>query len=128
MIYVNEIISLIIDNIKYSGFASIEYWIIVFTDKAVYFCNTKSNYGYGIFGAIADTFHNNRAKGETDINSILSRSKRYYRFEKERFASISFKKGLIKNKIIIDTGKIKIKIKINSTKYNQFIEQIKIFK
>lgn len=131
----DEKICLIIDKIKYSGFASIEYWIIVFTDKAVYFCNTQSNYGYGGFGvlneisyALGDSIRNNRAVGETDINLILSRSKRYYRFGKKELDLINFKKGIVKNIIIINTNKKKIRIKVNSKKYNKFLEQLKCLK
>ncbi len=125
----NENITLLINNIKNSGFSTIEYWFIIFTDEAVYFCNKASNQGYGIFGAIEDALISaNKIKEKENLKTILLKAQKYYRIEKQKISLIETKKGFVNNSIFINVNNKIIKIKINSKKFKKFLNQLENFK
>ena len=123
----NEEVTFLIDNIKNSGVASIAYWKIVFTNKAVYFCDMGSNFLPGAYGAVADIFMTKKSKN-LDINVILSKAKKYYRFQGEQLKFIEFKKGLFGGSLILNLGDDRRKVKVGGKNFDSFLLNLKSLK
>lgn len=94
----NQKATLVISNIKVSGFAAIVNWTIAFTNDSVYFFRQGANYIPIAYGAIADIYMSSKYndKNATLINDIESNSKFYIKVDNSDMADVVN----IKNKIM----------------------------
>jgi hypothetical protein len=70
---------------------------------------------------------NRKVKNVVNIDSLLKKAKKYYKFTKDELQNIQTEKGFIKNKIILNTQKGKVSIKVTSKQFNSFLEQLKLY-
>ena len=121
----DEQLILVIDKIKNSGAASVSYWTIAFTDKAVYFCDLGKNYLPMGYGVILDVMLSRKSKNlNGNIATLLEKSNKFYRFSKDNLSEIKYKKGFFRNQIFIYPPNGFRKIKLNNKKFKIFLENL----
>lgn len=118
-----------IRNIKHAGVASITYWTILFTEKAVYFLDMGSNYlplGYGLIADICKTLESKMSN--KNLESQINSAKKSYIIPKKDVDSIIIKKGILKGKILFSQNNKKNGISLNNKRIKKFIDHINILK
>lgn len=116
-----------ISNIKHSGIASISYWSIVFSNKAVYFCSMGSNALPGIFGVVSDVILSQKTKGnKQSLDEILGKSKEKYQIKTVSLDDLKYKKGMILGSTVFfpkENGKT-MKLGLSGKQYERFINNL----
>lgn len=116
-----------IGNIKHSGIASISYWSIVFSNKAVYFCSMGSNALPGIFGVISDIMLSQKTKGnKQNLDEILGKSEKNYQIKRASLIELKYEKGMMFGGGVVfskENGKT-MKLSLGGKQYEQFINNL----
>lgn len=128
-----------ITKIKVPGVATMSYWSILKTDKAIYFVQSGTALGLGVgtnnilmaASVLGDAWQSHKSKttAKKDLSTILSESEQYFRFVPEQFNQIKIKKGLLKGKVVFPNGEKKtwtesgeVKLKLSSKKFKIFLQ------
>lgn len=116
-----------IGNIKHSGIASISYWSIVFSNKAVYFCSMGSNALPGIFGVVSDIMLSQKTKGnKQNLDEILGKSEKNYQIKTSSLNELKYEKGMMFGGSVVfpkENGKT-MKLGLGGKQYEQFINNL----
>lgn len=114
-----------ITGIKKSGFSSITYWTIVFSNSTIYFCKLSSNSLPGAYGAVADAFMSHKAKRQGhDLKTLLDQAKEYFEVSRDESEDyVTIKKSSLGGTVGINISESEsIKLKLNNKQFRQFVE------
>ena len=115
-----------ITNIKHAGVATLSYWTIIFSNRAVYFCYMGGNALPGGYGAFADVILSHKAKVKNqNLAQILEKAEKYHKIEGVSLKNLEYKKGMLGGHIIFPRdGEKNLKLKVSGKQYEKFIKNL----
>lgn len=116
-----------ITKIKHAGVVAMSYWMIIFSNRAVYFCCMGKNaVPIPAVSAFVDVILSQKAKGKNqNLEEILQKSEEHYKIDASNLQSVGHKKGLFGGSITFPKGNGKtMKLKVSNKQYESFLENI----